>query len=259
MIARRTRRACCALNHHLVGRTSRERNRSGEHLVEDDAQRVDVGALIERDSLHLLGRHVVRRADDPPRFGQAGILERLGQSEVGDGHAPAAVDENVLRLQVAMNHALLVRRLQPFADLPEDVHGLRKGQPAFAAHHRREVLAGDVLHGQKLHAAGLAEVIDAEDVLVRDVAGELNLAFESLQDRRVTGKIEADDFQSDVAIELTIAGEVDLPHPTLPELLHDVVPLPEIHPFGNDATRSRRMVSRAAGKSRLDERLRKRR
>src|SRR5207247_9580472 len=123
--------------------------------------------------------------------------ERLVQSEVGDGYTPAAVDEDVLRLQIAMNDALLVRGLQAFADLPEDVHRPRQGQPAFAAHHRREVLAVDVLHGQELHAAGLAEVVDAEAVLVRDVAGELNLAFESLQDGRLTGRVEADEFESD--------------------------------------------------------------
>ena len=37
------------------------------HLVEDHAERVDVGALVDRRARRLLGRHVVRRAEHRAR------------------------------------------------------------------------------------------------------------------------------------------------------------------------------------------------
>ena len=80
-----------------------------------------------------------------------------------------------------MDYALVVCGLQSFTDLPEDLCHAREGQASLAAHQRRQVLAVDVLHRQELHASGFAEVVDAQDVLVGDVAGELNLALETLQ------------------------------------------------------------------------------
>ena len=53
----------------------------------------------------------MRRADHLPRFGEARVIEGLRQSEVGDGHAPAVIDHHVLRLEIAMDDALLVRGL----------------------------------------------------------------------------------------------------------------------------------------------------
>ena len=45
--------------------------RAGEQLVHDHADRIDVGAMIERLAERLLGRHVVRRAEDRRRCASA--------------------------------------------------------------------------------------------------------------------------------------------------------------------------------------------
>src|SRR5262245_23537032 len=70
---------------------------------------------------HLLRRHVTDRPQHYPRRRQwsvqcrhvAGPMSRprilLSQPEVEDFHATVLGDEQVLRLQVAMHHALLVR------------------------------------------------------------------------------------------------------------------------------------------------------
>src|SRR5205807_9933996 len=47
-------------------RVALERPLSGRELVEDDAQREDVAAVIDRLALHLFGRHIAQRADDRP-------------------------------------------------------------------------------------------------------------------------------------------------------------------------------------------------
>ncbi len=83
---------------------------AGRHLVEDDAEREDVRALIDRLPFRLLRRHVGDGADDPPVAGerarghaglgdQAGIFLQLCQPEVEHLHAAVAGDHHVGRLR----------------------------------------------------------------------------------------------------------------------------------------------------------------
>jgi len=51
------------LREHADGRRRLERRRAREHAVERRPEAVDVGARIERLAAHLLGRHVIRRAE----------------------------------------------------------------------------------------------------------------------------------------------------------------------------------------------------
>jgi hypothetical protein len=62
----------------------------------------------------LFGRHVQRRAGDHARLRQAGVVGRAGQAEVGDLDSLHAVfQQDVRRLDVAVDQPLLVRRRQP--------------------------------------------------------------------------------------------------------------------------------------------------
>ena len=83
---------------------------AGEHLIERDAEGVEIGAVVDRP-VHpprLLRRHVGQRAlDEPGRLrgrllaGQAG-----GEPEVGDLHlAGGGVDEDVVGLEVPVDDA----------------------------------------------------------------------------------------------------------------------------------------------------------
>ena len=56
---------------------------AGEHLVDDDAERVDVGAGRRLLAARLLGREVGGGADDRSDLGQAGLLGGAGDAEVG--------------------------------------------------------------------------------------------------------------------------------------------------------------------------------
>ena len=103
---------------HARQRRRRERLRAREDLVQHHPHRVDVAARVELIALHLLGAHVVRRADDEARLGHPFL--RLGHprdAEVHQLHLALVVDEDVLRLDVAVDDPLLVRGLQPAANL----------------------------------------------------------------------------------------------------------------------------------------------
>ena len=96
---------------------------TAEHRVADGAEGVNVAALVDvRRSHGLLGRHVMRRADDHPARGQAvAAVVELRDAEVGEhGAARLLIEQDVRRLDVTMDHAAAVRALHGLRQLEED-------------------------------------------------------------------------------------------------------------------------------------------
>ena len=101
-----------------------EHHSPGQHLVEDAAERPDVGARVDRQPARLLGTHVRGRAEDhagaSSRRGDGGLssgpgrisLERLCQAEIEHLDEAIRATFDVGRLQVAMDDAFLVRSLE---------------------------------------------------------------------------------------------------------------------------------------------------
>jgi hypothetical protein len=93
-------------------RIAREWRLADEHLVRHHAERVDVGAVVGGwIGRRLLRRHVGRCAQRDAGAGQVrrrgGVAHRFGDTEVRN-QGVAARQEDVLRLDVAMDDAVLV-------------------------------------------------------------------------------------------------------------------------------------------------------
>jgi hypothetical protein len=128
-------------------RLAPERHATGDHLIEHGAKREQVAARIELLPARLFRRHEGDRAHRSPRtrevlrrdgqrFARSGGLEPprlidggLGQSEVENLRFAAAGDEDVSRLDVAMDNAGTVCRIQTIGDPDRDVHDLGDRQP----------------------------------------------------------------------------------------------------------------------------------
>jgi hypothetical protein len=129
--------------------------------------------------LALLRRRVGERPDELPLLRQ---LERglgeLRDAEVHDPHAVVARDQDVLRLEVAVDDARLVDPVEArgdlFGDPPEE--GLRDRRELFEE--PPEVPAGDVLHHEVVDVPVLAHVERADDVLALDRHAGAGLARE---------------------------------------------------------------------------------
>src|SRR5262249_56311803 len=111
-----------------------KRQGTGEHLVEGDAERVEVAAGVDRTvhSSSLLGRHVGKCASE--RLWRTGRLslagEARGDTEPSEPHlASRAVDKDVGRLDVLVDEAALME----FALS----RGNTDGQPQEASHIHR--------------------------------------------------------------------------------------------------------------------------
>jgi hypothetical protein len=128
----------------LLRRVAHVRRLAAEHLVAHTRQRVHIAA--RRDLLlgrGLLGTHVVRRTEREARLrhppaGRRAYRER--NAEVGH-HRPAVRQQDVLRLDIAMDHPVAVRVMQRVGHLaPARARGgsarpgrRRGGQPTMSS------------------------------------------------------------------------------------------------------------------------------
>jgi hypothetical protein len=179
--------------HRLDRRARVERDFAGEHLVQHDAEGEDVGAGIEDRAADLLGRHVMRGAHDhaglraDQRRGSGGRLLRGGEAEVEDLQQLALGDEDVLRFQVAMDHALLMRGGESVCDLCGPQQRFARADATLQAIAQR--LAFEQLHDQvRDRAAGLrelADVVERTEVRMAQRRESARLALEAVPQLRV--------------------------------------------------------------------------
>src|SRR5215470_226149 len=122
-----------------------------------------------------------------------------------------------------MNHAHTVCGIERKAYLLHDCHGLFGRKLLAPMNQRAQVMALDVFHGDELHAITFAEVVDADNVSMRNALREPQFLLEALDDGPMPGEVRANYFESDEAIEFQIASLVDGPHAALPERLQNLV------------------------------------
>ena len=110
-----------------LGGRSGERGLAGEHLVHHAAERVDVAARVEMAvGCTLLRTHVGGRAQrEPVSSGARPGVHGSGDAEVGE-HTSLALQQDVLRLDVAMDDALTLGVSERIGDRPGDPQCVRQ-------------------------------------------------------------------------------------------------------------------------------------
>jgi hypothetical protein len=224
---RRERRRLLAQDrrHRLGAGGAFERPLAREHLEEHDAEGEDVRPVVHRVAANLLGRHVADRAHHHAGLGStsdhrrrrrlaaAGADRRdlAGETEVEDLHVPVARDEHVLGLQVAMDDALRMRGREALGNLTGVFRGaLRRERPGFERLAKR--LSLEQLHDGEVLPRGFAEIVNGEDVRMRERRDGHGLALEPRAGVGVGGEAWRKDLDGDVAIQLRVAGAIDLAH-----------------------------------------------
>ena len=220
---RRRRRDLGEVLHRDLDRAlAGERDLAGEELEEHDPGRIEVRRLVDRGAARLLGREVLRGADDRALLGHlAGSGSR--DPEVRHLHDSLGVDDDVVRLDVAVDDAVAVRVAERREDLPRirDRDGHRA--QAARADELLERPALDVLHDDEVGAVELAAVEDRDDIRVREPRGMRRLAPEALDELLVVRVPRVQHLDRDSAAELLVLGEVDVGHAAAAELARDAV------------------------------------
>ena len=205
------------LPRHAVEVLAPERLSAGQQFVRHRADREDVAAGVHRLPGDLLGRHVLRGADDHADHRHAGGFVAVGNPEVQESqHAGGLGDQQVGRLHVAVDDAALVRVTEAGAQLGEPVHLPRERHLIAAANHLCHRPPGDELHRQIRVALVFTHRVDTDDVWMMDARGEAGLAEEPPPGLLV-GHLE--DLDRDLAVEHRIEAQIHDPHAAVPEAI----------------------------------------
>src|SRR6266478_1005388 len=201
-----------------------ERQVAGEHFIEDDTERVDVGARVAAPPADLLRRDVVGRADggreavpgEPP----SRLVER--DPEVDDLHLARGCDQDVLWLQVAVHDSVAMHVLERLADLLRD--GERAGwrQRVLLLHDFAQALALDQLH-RRIHPALVTGLEELDDVGVIEPLPDLLLSLEALEEDHVALELQVRDLERDRHAGGGVLRLENGRHPTAGDELGDLV------------------------------------
>ncbi len=200
-----------------------------QHLVEDEPERVEVAARVERHLLsELLGRHVTRCAHDRARVGERRLAvllpEGLGHPEVEHLRVvgrpvDVAEDEEVLRLEVAMEDPRLVRGRHAGQRRHQELHRLGRLERSFVEH-LPEALALEVVHHEEDRAVVIADVEHAHHVRMREPSHRPRFAEKTLAALRV---VFEEPLHGHRAARDAMTGAIDNTHPAAAERLLDLV------------------------------------
>ena len=197
-----------------------------QHLIGHRTKRVDVGSVVD-GSLPggLLRRHVVRGSQREPRLRHpvaAGLLHRQGDPEIGDQRA-AVVEQDVLRLDVAMYHTMLVGVLQGVGYLAGDAHRFGHRQLLLSLEPAPECLAIHKWHDIVEEAVDFTGIEERKHVGVLQVGGELDFLQEALGAEHCR-ELGVEHFECDIAAVPKVACEIHRGHAAPAELTLDDVP-----------------------------------
>jgi len=211
---------------HLVV-AGRERRVAGQELEQHAAERVDVRARVDAVAADLLGGDVVEGADEGTGRGHPGrCLDLAREPEVGqvDVLAGAALDQDVARLDVAVNESALVRRVERRGDLGDDRGRVLGRQRPPRPQQPAQVGAVDQVHGHEQQPVLLAGVMDRDHVRVADRDRDPRLLAEAAPEALVLGQGRRDHLQRDHVVEREVGGAIDDAHPALARNALDSVP-----------------------------------
>ncbi|KAK4045190.1 hypothetical protein OUZ56_032598 [Daphnia magna] len=173
---------------------------TGEHFVEDHADRVQIGPRVDlRRLVNLLGGHVL-----------------------GGPHQHASDgEEDVVRFEIPMDDAKAVGRFKAGQDLTRVFDRNLRRQPWLPLHLLPERLPFEEFHhqvGDRRAAVGrLFDVHHTDDVRTLDLRGNARLLEEALDDSCMLHQFAVEHFYRDAGAEADVLRFVDGPHPAVSE------------------------------------------
>ena len=200
-------------------RRSAERRLPSYHLVQNGAERVDVASRVELVlARRLLGAHVLGSPKRKPRLSQPvtpRFLDRQRDPEVRE-HRLAFVEQNVLRLDISMDHAMSVGVVERARDLPRNRESFFQPKLLFAGELRPKRFPTHERQDVPDEAVVRAGLDQGEDVRMIELRADADLLEEALGAKHRC-EIRPEDLECHLAIVLQVLGEIDRSHPARTE------------------------------------------
>ncbi len=185
-----------------------ERGATGDQLVERGRELVDVGGRGRRAALEQLRRRVQRREVEQPgrRLGR-GLQHR--DAEVGERGFPELGDQDVLRLDVAVQDLGPVGGLQRAGDLDAERHDLGDREPGVGGHAVGDGAVAQLEYEHRSLIGRPERAVQRDDVGMRaDCSERDRLAFEGLQGPR-RGVPDVEQLEGHQAVRADLTGAED--------------------------------------------------
>ena len=185
----------------------------GRHLVPQHAQAVEVGAPVHGNTLGLFGAHIAGRTHHESGLGHLGAgVGGLGDAEVGKDEVGLAAQHDIAGLDIAVHVTVPGGIVQGVGhllhQLVDEALGHRPANPA------RHVAAGQVLHGDVVHAVKTVDVINLQDVRVGKACRDTRLADEALGEVLVRAHRGVHYLDRDFPVEIQVQRTVHSGHTT---------------------------------------------
>ena len=164
---------------HVGERFAAKHRPPRQQRVQQRAEAVEVGAGIDRPPLGLLGGHVFRRPQHVARGGQPRVAEEPRDAEVGKLHSAVGGQQQVAGLDVAVDHAPVVRVAECAAGLDADPGHLAPVEMPPLPQLLFQAVANDQFHGIEQMPVLLAEAEQADDVRMVQLAEGFDFSLEA--------------------------------------------------------------------------------
>ncbi len=155
--------------------------------------------------------------------GRQGLLAEAEIGQVDVVRAVAGVEQEVARLDVAVDQAARMGGVQRGGHLGDDAHRTRHWQRAGLVDERPDVASLDVAHRDEQDAGRLAGPEDRDDVRVVDRRRGPRLPDEPLPETLVAGQVGGQDLERDRTVQPRVLSTVDDRHPAPADLLVEAI------------------------------------
>ncbi len=122
-----------------------------------------------------------------------------------------------------MDHRVVVGEFQPAHGLQHVDHGGFGIKASGFADGRGERLPLDKFHAEKLRGSVLPDVVNLDNVVMRELRRGVGLAREASDENGVLRELGIQDFYGHFPVKRELAGKIDGAHPALPEFLQNLV------------------------------------
>ena len=157
------------------------------------------------------------------RIGCSQLLRQLGEPEVEHLRVPPGQDEDVVRLDVAVDDARGVRGAQRVCDLDRELEHPLGRRPSRGKLRLQRLALQVFLHDESHPRVVLANVVDGGDVRMVETRRGAGLALEPHHAVRIDGELGRQDLDRHLPVEARVMGQPDLAHAALAELFENLV------------------------------------
>src|SRR5207249_1610804 len=120
-------------------------------------------------------------------------------------------EEDVVRLDIAMDYPLAVRVHQGQHNLCAQLHAGLERQDSFGAQTLAQRLPLKILHDEKRAELRVnAVIVNRDDVRISELADQLGLALEAQVELGFSAQLGIDELDGNLAVEARIGGAIDL-------------------------------------------------